>query len=106
MDNKNVFSELVIFIRVQINEYHHELTRTTLVESDLGVTGDEGEDFILAFSEKFNVNIDGFQFSKYFYDEPGVFNLPDRKIAPLSLGDLEYAIKVGRLNQETIKRYP
>ena len=99
---RDVFFSLVAFVREQINEFNYSITRETLIEDDLGITGDDAEELILAFSKKYNVNIDSFQFSKYFFDEPGVFNLQRKKISPLNLGHLEKAIKAGRLDEEII----
>src|SRR6266496_541342 len=43
-----------------------ELTLTTQVERDLGITGDDAEIFIQKFAATFSVDMTGFQFNKYF----------------------------------------
>lgn len=98
----DVFFELVAFVRQEINEYNLLLTRETLMEEDLGVTGDEAEDLIIAFSKKYGVSVHDFKFSKYFYAEPGVFGLQNERISRLNLGHLEKAILAGRLDEEVI----
>jgi len=105
MENKvtgDYFNELVLFIRDQIREYKMPITRDTLIEDDLGVTGDEANELLINFSRKYNVNISNFNFSKYFYDEPGVFNIQNRKIEPFTVGHLEKAIMVGCLDEKVI----
>ena len=98
----DVFLELVAFVRQEVNEFNLAMTRQTIIEDDLGVTGDEAEDFVIAFSKKYNVSIENFKFSKYFYPEPGIFGLQNGRISKLTLGHLEKAIKAGLLDEEVI----
>lgn len=107
-DNLNQLSEidflsLVSFIREQIREDKMLINRETLIEDQLGVTGDEAEELIIAFAKQYNVNIDNFIFRNYFYDEPGLFNIPNRVIKPLNIGHLERAIIAGALDDNVIK---
>lgn len=95
-------SELITFIRDTIREYNMPITRQTEIENDLGVTGDEAEDLIVAFGKRFNVDISNFDFSTYFYDEPGFFQINDQVIASFKVGDLEKAIIAGRLDESVI----
>lgn len=99
---ENRFTGLVSFIREIIREYKMPITRETLIEDDLGVTGDEAEKLIMAFGNKYNIDISNFNFAKYCYEEPGVFNFQNQKIAPLTVGDLEKAIIAGQLDDEII----
>jgi hypothetical protein len=101
MSENTSFSELVVFIREQINEYNMPMTKETLIEDDLGITGDEAEELIVNFSKKYNVDISSFIFANYFFDEPGIF-LQNRKIKPFTIGHLEKAIIAGRLDEEII----
>jgi len=100
--NEKLFNELVMFVRNQIGVYDTLITRKTLIEDELGVTGDDAEDLLITFSRRYNIDISNFNFTKYFYDEPGVFNLQNRKIEPLTVGHLEKAIIAGRLDEEVI----
>ena len=102
IETENRFAELVVFVREQIGEYNMPITRDTLVENSLGVTGGDAEDLIMAFSKKYNVDISNFNFTKYFYDEPGVFNFQNRVIEPFTIGHLEKAVIAGRLDEEVI----
>ena len=99
---ENRFAELAAFVSQQVGRYDVSITRGTLIEDDLGVTGGDADDLIIAFSKKYNVNIDDFDFRKYFYDEPGIFNLQNRIIKPFTVGHLEKAIIAGRLDEEVI----
>ena len=96
------FTELVTFLRKQIGEYNMPIKRDTLIEDHLGVTGDEAENLIKAFGKKYNISIDNFNLSKYFYGEPGIFDLQNRVIEPFTIAHLEKAIVAGRLDEEVI----
>jgi hypothetical protein len=102
LETENLFTELVAFIRKQIGEYDMPIERDTLIEDDLGVTGDEAYELLAAFSIRYNVDISGLNFEKYFYDEPGIFNLQNRKVEPFAVGYLEKAMLTGRLDEEVI----
>lgn len=95
------FEELVSFIREQIREYKKPVTKQTSIEDDLGVTGEEADELLANFSSKYRVDIRGFDFGKYFNDEPNPF-LGRKDILPLTVGHLEKAIMAGRLDEEII----
>ena len=99
---ENRFTELVAFLREQIGEYKMPVIRETLIEDGLGITGDDAEDLIVTFANKYNVDIANFDFAKYFYDEPNVFDLQSREVKPFTVGHLEKAIIAGRLDEEVI----
>jgi hypothetical protein len=101
MENGIILENLVSFIRDEINEFKKPINRDTLIEDNLGVTGDEAAEMILNYSKKFNVDIDNFTFAKYFNDEPSIF-LANRKLDPLTVRDLEKGIIAGRLDEEVI----
>jgi acyl carrier protein len=42
------------------------LTTYTKIEADLGITGDDAVELINSFGKEFNIDISGFDFSKYF----------------------------------------
>lgn len=100
-DRERGFQELILFVRDQIREYKQSITRETLIEDDLGVTGDDAEELLVSFSAKFKVDISEFNFGKYFNDEPTAFSFP-RKLLPFTVGHLEKAIVAGRLDDEII----
>ncbi len=78
------------------------LKRETTLEGDLKITGQDAYDFIESFSKEFNVDIKDLNWSKYFAGEGitaaliGLFGF-DSKENPLTLGDLEKAVKKGKL---------
>ena len=45
------------------------LVRTTRLERDLGITGDDAVEFLEAFVEKFNLDMSDFDMTKYFSGE-------------------------------------
>ena len=100
--DKEQFVKLVEFLREETGEVNMPITRQTLIEDDLGVTGDEAAELISNFSKRYGVNIQDFIFEHYFYDEPGIFDFPNRTVKPFSVGGLEKAIITGRLDEEII----
>ena len=100
--NEDKFADLVNFIRKQVNEYIIPIKRETLIEDDLGVTGDEAEELIFNFSTHYKVDLKFFTFTKYFYDEPGAFNFSNRAVSPFTVRDMERAIILGRLDDEIL----
>ena len=98
---EKIFEALVSFIRDEIGENKMNISKETLIENDLGVTGDEATELIQKFSKKFNVNINEFKYEKYFYPEPSLFNTL-HSILPLTVGDLEKSILFGKLDETVI----
>lgn len=84
-----------------------ELLRTTRIEDDLSITGDDASEFIDAFCQTFGINADEFDFLAYFQEEGFMINfvalyrmVKGEKInrkAPLTLGDLEQAIRTKKI---------
>jgi len=95
-----LFADLVDFLKKQIGLYDVLITRNTLLEDDLGVTGDDAEDLIIAFGKRYGIDVNSFNFTKYFHEEPEVFNCHAKIILPFSVGHLEKAINAGRLGEE------
>ena len=82
------------------------LTRKTELRKDLLIWGDDATDFFLAFGKAFNVDLSKMDLDKYFPPEGNAFlsniiRLLILKKVPtylsLTLGDLEEAVKKGRL---------
>jgi len=86
-----------------------ELTLTTQVERDLGITGDDAEIFIQKFAATFSVDMTGFQFNKYFGSEGGFLpailieallawlrRKPFNNRVPITIGDLVLAAETGK----------
>jgi acyl carrier protein len=100
-ESESRFNELVALVREQVGNYDTPVTSDTLIENDLGVTGDDAYDLIVAISKKYNVDIKDFMFRKYFDDEPSLIDT-SRQISPFTIGHLEKAIIAGKLNEEVI----
>lgn len=102
---ENRFAELVSFIRDTIGEHEMPITRETLIEGDLGVSGLDAEELIMELSKKYQVDVSNFRFTNYFYDEPGlldIIGISGRKKKPFTVGHLEKAVIAGRLDEEVI----
>ena len=52
-------------------EAENGLSGETIVNDDLGIDGDEGVEFMLAFGERFAVDLTSFPHDKYFGPEAG-----------------------------------
>lgn len=88
-----------------------ELSDETLLEDDLGISGDDAFELIIAFGKEFNVNVSNFMAADYFSGE-GDFILPaiinfftgrkEKIRRELRLKHLEKAMIAGRLDEEVI----
>lgn len=92
---------LYSFIQEQTRVFDKVITKDTLIEEDLGVTGEEAVELLTKFSRNYNVNISQFEFGKYFNDEPSVFLQP-KIVKPFKVEYLEKAILAGRLDDDII----
>lgn len=108
-----IFENLKAFVLREIGQYEFSLTRKTELYKDLRIWGDDADDFIIAFSEKFGVDVSRFDMSKYFKSEgdeilPAIIRLftgrQNQLIVPITLGDLEQAIVHGKLDDEVITK--
>lgn len=98
-------TKLINFISDITGMEPSQINSESLIESDIGVTGEDAEDLIKQFAKKFRVNINQFDFAKYFYEEPTfsiVFNHNSQTLKPFAVKHLEKAIKAGRLDDEII----
>ena len=101
IESENRFDKLVSFIRNKAGEHEMPITRETLIEDDLGITGDDAYELIIELSKMYHIDMKDFEFSKYFNDEPS-FSDTSKKVIPFTVGHLEKAIIAGRLNEEVI----
>ncbi|QRY60488.1 DUF1493 family protein [Sphingobacterium siyangense] len=87
-----------------------EINRDTKLVVDLKITGDDADDFFIAFAEKFNVDISGFKIGDYFGNEEDfvaslikdLFRNKEKGRKSLNIGHLEKAVIVGRLDEDVI----
>lgn len=85
--------------------------RDTSIELDLKIKGDDADEFLIAFSKEFSVDVSKFKIGNYFGDEgdpilPAIIRAStDRKKLQrkvLTIGHLEKAVIAGRLDEEVI----
>lgn len=102
MDNleSEKLNELIRFIREEVGEFKLNISRDTSIEDDLGVTGDEAIELLQKLSRKFNFDLNNFKFSEYFYPEPPI--KAGYVVKSLTVGNIERAIELGRLDEHTI----
>ena len=101
-----IFDELVVLITNKMGRYRFPLTRDTALERDLGITGDDAAELLMKFHETFKVDFTNFNINQYFYPEgdamlPGlirsIIRKPNPKQKELTIGDLEKAVRAGKL---------
>ncbi|MBK9732881.1 MAG: DUF1493 family protein [Chitinophagaceae bacterium] len=101
-----IFKKLKDFVEKQQSweKYDFPLERTTKVELDLGITGEDAMEFIIAYGEQFNVDVSRFMAADYFDAEGhSLFSLGNQRNKKiLTLGDLEKGISAGRLDEKII----
>lgn len=107
------FSKLKDFVIKQSCVDDEEITSETKLEDDLGVSGDDAVEFIIAFGKEFNVDVSHFMAADYFEPEgdvilPSVLRfLTGRKKPPkktLTVGHLENAVVAGKLDEDVINK--
>jgi Protein of unknown function (DUF1493) len=109
--SEEIFEKLKKFIVEQRWEYDFPLVRTTAIEKDLGITGDDSDDFLIAFGKEFNVDVSRLPIGDYFSSEgdpilPAIIRIltgkKKKQNKVLTIGHLEKAILAGRLDEEII----
>lgn len=100
MVKNELFQQVIDFVIDIRGKYRFPLTMETSLEKDLHITGDDADEFIIAFSKEFNIDISDFDISKYFGSEGGFMGLfgwatPGKQ--PITLGDLYNAVTIGKL---------
>jgi acyl carrier protein len=109
--NDEVFNTLKAFVIKESAVDDEEIRRDTRLESDLGVTGDDAVDFLIAYGKTFNVDVTKFMAADYFDGEgdrilPAIIRLFTGKKKKankvLTVGHLEKGIIAGRLDEEVI----
>ena len=105
------FDRLKHFIVNEVGVEEEEVTKEAKIEDDLGIYGDDSDEFLIAFGKEFNVDVSQFPIGDYFSPE-GDFILPaiirfltnrkKRQRKVLTVGHLEKAVIAGRLDEEVI----
>lgn len=111
MDNQ-IFERICDFVERQQGKLYPKLTRDVTIERQLFLTGFDAFEFILDFSKEFNVDISNFMAADYFEAEGsmsvtikywlGMTKKPWKYRKELTLGDLEQAVIVGKLDETVI----
>jgi len=70
---EHVLVEVCRFIHEYIGVLEDKVSENTALQKDLGLEGDDAGEFMVAYAEKFSVDLDDFNFSEYF-DMEGGFN--------------------------------
>lgn len=119
MEPQEVSAELETFIRNEIGlSPKKPLNPSDTLEDDLGITGDDADGFMGAFSKRFNVEPGDFDFHRYFEMEGlsvwpfsvfanwlhrrwGIKKYEHRE--PLTVGMLQRAIDLGIWNSQRLR---
>lgn len=105
------FDKLKTFVIKQSAVDDEIISTATQIENDLGVTGNDAVEFIVAYGKAFNVDVSKFMAADYFEGEGDkilqaiIRFLSGRKKKTrkvLTVGNLEKGIHAGRLDEEII----
>ncbi|MEL6606647.1 MAG: DUF1493 family protein [Bacteroidota bacterium] len=113
-EETQLFEEIKSFIITNYWDLRKGLTRETRILHDLRIAGDDAEELLEAFSERFQVDLSDFEFERYF-DLEGVDpiglsilirklrgdKIPKKSSHSLTLGDLEQAAINGKWIEPT-----
>ena len=100
--SNEIFDRLKEFVIKESAVDDGEITRDTQIEDELGVTGDDAVEFMIAYGKTFNVDVTKFMAADYFRGE-GWNLFPSKKSGKiLTVGHLEKGILAGRLDEEII----
>ncbi len=109
--DKEIWNRLVEFTRKETDSpVGSVFSRKTRLVEDLGLIGDDADEFMGNFSNAFSVKSGDFEFDNYF--PPEGFNLvgmigalfsKGNDAKPITLGMLEHAIELGLWNSDQIE---
>ncbi|MBS1625613.1 MAG: DUF1493 family protein [Bacteroidetes bacterium] len=109
MQSEDRFDELVRFVVEQRWQYDFPLVRDTKLQGALSIWGDDAVEFILAYAERFEVDVSQFMLARYFRPEGDLIMellkescLKKERRKELTLGALERGIYAGRLDEDVI----
>lgn len=107
--NEEIFNKLKAFVVKQAGVNNEEVIPEAKIEDDLGVTGDDAVDLLIAYGKTFNVDMTKFMAADYFDGEgdsvlPAILRIFTRKKKKvnkvLTIAHLEKGIIAGRLDEE------
>ena len=108
--DKQIFEKIKDFTVKQSGVSANKVVENAEIENDLGISGDDATDFLLAFSKEFKVDISDFMAAEYFSPEgdpilPAIRLFTGKKSPKrkeLRIKHLGKAVSVGRLDEEAI----
>lgn len=68
-NDADLVKRLFLFVKSEARVDDEEISMDTRLEDDLGVYGDDAVDFIVKYSETFNVDVAGFNIKDFFSPE-------------------------------------
>jgi hypothetical protein len=108
MDNK-VFYEIQELLHRTQGIPKNKITKHSSLEDDLGVTGNDAEDFMELFVENFKVDYSGFDTAKYFsnegFDLLGITTLVRKLLGSSTSKKSSYKLTVRDLEDWVIRGY-
>jgi acyl carrier protein len=106
MNDTNILKEVIEFILEERGSYDFIITPETELYLELEIWGDDSVEFINAFSEKFDVNIENFSFDLFFKGEGiDLFSFFKKKTPKkiIRVKDLVKSVKLRELRDENIE---
>lgn len=105
-----IWEKLKTFIVDEAGVHEDEVTREASIEEDLGITGDDAVDFMIAYGKTFVVDVTQFMAADYFNGEGyeilpflkmfnGITQQPNKIV---TVAHLEKGILAGRLDENVI----
>lgn len=95
------FKKLKEFVIEQSCVDDEPITEQTSLENDLGVTGADALELMVAYGKFFNVDVSKFMAADYFNAE-GLMLIFHSKMKPFTVGHLLKGILAGRLDEEVM----
>lgn len=105
----DLYNQIIDFISQKYWVPKGGFRRDTRISDDLGLEGDDADEFMQTFSQKFDVDLSGFNFEKYFivegFNPIGIIrlfwklrrkSLPNKSKHSLTIGDLEKSAQLGK----------
>ena len=106
--NMELLDEVIAFVAEYWEEPKSALSAETSINKDLGMDGDDGLEFMLAFSRRFAVDLGAFPYDNYFGNESAATPISiiamiirrfttgkATKLSPLTLRQLAMAVENG-----------
>ena len=99
-----LLNEIINFLVKQACLTNITLKRETKIEVDLGITGEDAIELLVAYSKRFSVDISNFMAAEYFEAEGMNWLMPTNVInkKKLTIGDLEKGALMGKLDEGVI----